>query len=95
MDGAFRTKGNRMSLADVIATIGVSTLLVAFVLNIRNIISPNNRWYNILNIIGATLCGYSAYLISFYPFVILEAVWAAVAALALLKCVSRETPTLD
>ena len=84
-----------MSLADVIATIGVSTLLVAFVLNIRNIISPNNRWYNILNIIGATLCGYSAYLISFYPFVILEAVWAAVAAIALLKRVSRETPTLD
>ena len=95
MDGAIRVKGNRMSMADVIATIGVSTLLLAFILNTRNIVSPDNRWYNILNIIGAAMCGYSAYLISFYPFVILEAVWAAVAAIALLRRVSRETPTLD
>jgi hypothetical protein len=95
MDGAIGVKGNRMSLADVIATIGVSTLLVAFILNTRNLVPPANRLYNILNIIGAGLCGYSAYLIGFYPFVILEAVWATVATIALLRSVSRETPTLN
>ncbi len=81
-----------MSSADIIATAGISILLLAFILNTRKIISADKKIYNILNIIGAALCGYSAYLISFYPFVVLEAVWVIVAALTLFKNVSRETP---
>lgn len=81
-----------MSLADVIATIGISILLFAFILNSRKVISADKLLYNILNIIGAALCGYSAYLISFYPFVVLETVWVLVALLALIRSVSRETP---
>lgn len=80
-----------MSLADIIATIGISILLIAFILNSRNLISADKKLYNILNIIGAALCGYSAYLISFYPFVVLETVWAVVALISLFKGVSRET----
>lgn len=81
-----------MSIADIIATIGIGILLIAFILNTRNIIAADKKTYNILNIIGAGLCGYSSYLISFYPFVVLEAVWVIVAALTLFKNVSRETP---
>ena len=81
-----------MSLADVIATIGISILLVAFILNSRKIISADKLLYNILNIVGAGLCGYSAYLISFYPFVVLETVWALVALISVIRSVSRETP---
>ena len=80
-----------MSLADIIATIGISILLIAFILNSRNLISADKKLYNILNIIGAGLCGYSAYLISFYPFVVLETVWAMVALISIIKGVSRET----
>lgn len=80
-----------MSLADVIATIGITILLAAFVLNSRNMISADRKFYNILNIIGATLCGISAYMISFYPFVILEGVWVIVAVIALRKSVPRGT----
>lgn len=91
MDGVIRIKRNGMSAADIIATIGISILLIAFILNSRNLISADKKLYNILNIIGAALCGYSAYLISFYPFVVLETVWAVVALISLFKGVSRET----
>lgn len=47
--------------------------------------------YATLNFLGASLCGISAYMVSFYPFVILEGVWATVALLALLKHVPRGT----
>ncbi len=82
-----------MTLADIIATIGVTILLIAFALNTRNLISSKSKTYHILNIIGALLCGYSSYLIGFYPFVVLEGAWAGVAAFGLFTGVSRETPT--
>ena len=80
-----------MSLSDLLASIGVTLLLIAFFLNLRKVLSTENRTYIILNIIGAGLCGISAYMIDFYPFVILEGVWVAVATFSLFKRVSRET----
>lgn len=81
-----------MSHSDIIATIGVCLLLIAFVLNSRKLLSTESVSYSLLNVAGAGLCGYSAYLISFYPFVILEAAWALVALFTFLKIVSRGTP---
>ena len=83
-----------MSLADIIATIGITVLLIAFILNSRNVLSANKTLYNLLNVIGASLCGISAYMISFYPLVVLEAVWALVALVTLYRSVSRETPAI-
>ncbi len=80
-----------MSLSDILGSIGVSLLLIAFLLNLRGIMSPDSKWYIILNIIGAALCGYSSYLIKFYPFVILEGVWVIAAFSSLIKRVPRET----
>jgi len=80
-----------MTLSDTLGSIGVSLLLIAFLLNLRNLVAPNNRGYIILNILGAGLCGISAYLISFYPFVILETVWVVAAFSSLYKRVPRET----
>ncbi len=80
-----------MKLSDLLASIGVSLLLVAFFLNLRKIMSTESKWYSGLNILGAALCGYSSYLISFYPFVILEGVWALAALSSFIKRVPRET----
>ncbi|WP_449288810.1 CBU_0592 family membrane protein [Mucilaginibacter achroorhodeus] len=66
-----------MKKSDIIASIGVTILLVAFVLNLFKVISTQSKVYSALNFIGAALCGYSSYLIQFYPFVILESIWAA------------------
>ncbi|HUH34176.1 MAG TPA: hypothetical protein VLZ28_09480 [Daejeonella sp.] len=76
-----------MSLSDVIATAGVTILLGAFVLNSTKLLAADSRWYNSLNVAGAVLCGFSAYMIQFYPFVVLESAWAVFALASLYRCV--------
>ncbi len=80
-----------MNLSDLLATIGVTLLLIAFLLNLLKKIHTEHLLYAILNLFGAALCGISAYMVSFYPFVVLESVWAMVALFALAKHVPRET----
>ncbi|HEY1063290.1 MAG TPA: hypothetical protein VGE44_16455 [Daejeonella sp.] len=80
-----------MSTSDLLASAGVSLLLIAFYLNLKKLISTDSKWYSTLNLSGAALCGYSSYLVQFYPFVFLNAVWAIAALISLFKHVSRET----
>jgi hypothetical protein len=74
-----------MKISDIIASVGVIILLVAFLLNLFKKIDSESKLYALMNFVGAGLCGYSSYLINFYPFVILEGIWAFVALLSLLK----------
>ncbi len=74
-----------MKTSDIIASVGVIILLIAFLLNLFKKIDAESKLYALMNFIGAGMCGYSSYLISFYPFVILEGIWAFVALLSLLK----------
>ncbi len=80
-----------MSLSDLLASAGVSLLLIAFYLNLKKLMPTENKWYSSLNLTGAALCGYSSYLIQFYPFVFLNSIWAIVAIIALFKDVPRGT----
>jgi hypothetical protein len=80
-----------MNQSDIFASIGVILLLIAFFLNLKKIMSTDNKWYSGINIVGAGLCGYSSYLIAFYPFVILESVWVLAALSSFVKRVPRET----
>ena len=59
-----------MSVSDSLGTVGVSLLLVAFLLILFKKIQVDSVSYILLNMVGAALCGVSAYLISFYPFVV-------------------------
>lgn len=68
-----------MKLSDIIASIGVIILLIAFLLNLYNKLPAHSRLYSGMNFVGAGLCGLSSYMISFYPFVVLESIWAAFA----------------
>ncbi|MCO5936754.1 hypothetical protein NAF17_14515 [Mucilaginibacter sp. RB4R14] len=68
-----------MKISDIIASIGVIILLVAFLLNMFKQISAQTRLYTGMNFIGAGMCGLSSYMIGFYPFVVLEGIWAAFA----------------
>jgi hypothetical protein len=80
-----------MSTPDIIATTGVIILLVAFFLNLNKKVSASSYYYIVSNIVGAGLCCLSSYLIKFYPFVVLEAIWATVAFVSLFKNVPRGT----
>jgi hypothetical protein len=79
-----------MKESDIIATAGVVILLIAFLLNLYKKLSANSKPYTLMNFIGAAMCGYSSYLISFYPFVVLETIWALFAVASFIK-VSRGT----
>jgi|688.fasta_scaffold1000923_1 hypothetical protein len=74
-----------MSAGDLIGTVGVTTLLIAFVLNQQRKLSEHSRPFLVMNLIGAALCATSAWLVKFYPFLVLESVWAVVAGWGLLR----------
>jgi len=74
-----------MTLADIIGSTGVAMILIAFFLNITNIISNKNLGYILMNFIGATLACYASVLLQYIPFIILEATWAAVSLVALIN----------
>lgn len=78
-----------MSHDDLIATIGVGLILLAYFFHIFGIVKKEGSLYFIINIIGAGLAGYASYLIDFIPFVILEATWVLVSFIGLLKSIKK------
>ena len=81
-----------MSEATLIGSVGVALLLVAFLLNVLKLMRADGYAYTVLNCIGAALACYSSYLIDFMPFVVLEGVWAVVAAYAIFRIVRNGAP---
>jgi hypothetical protein len=81
-----------MKLSDMLASIGVIILLIAFGLNLYKKIPATSKLYSALNFAGASVCCIASYLIKFYPFIVLEAIWASVALLSLFN-VPRGTLT--
>ena len=78
-----------MSAGELVGTIGVSILLIAFGLNLIKKLSATSVSYLTMNILGALLAGISSYLIEFWPFVVLEGVWT-IASLVMLINVLRK-----
>jgi uncharacterized protein with PQ loop repeat len=82
-----------MTQADIIGTLGVSLLLLAFLLQILKIVKSDSSVYSILNVLGAGLAGYSSYLLHFKPFIVLESFWALVSLFSLYKNLSVKSST--
>jgi len=74
-----------MKTSDILASIGVIILLIAFLLNLYKKLPSESRLYSLLNFVGAAICGFASYLVKFYPFIVLEGVWALVALVSLFK----------
>jgi hypothetical protein len=74
-----------MTFAEAVGSLGVALLLVAFVLNLSSLLDRSSRLYEGMNAVGAALAGYSAWLIGFMPFVVLESVWCLAALVALVR----------
>jgi len=72
-----------MKTSDILASVGVIVLLVAFLLNLYKKLPATSKIYGLLNFAGAGICCFASYLIQFYPFILLEGVWAFVALLSL------------
>ncbi len=83
-----------MSTDQLIGSLGVGLLLLAFVLNVTGRLSKTDRIYAVLNAAGAGLACLASWLIGYYPFVVLEGVWTAVSLWALVfppnKSINRD-----
>ncbi len=78
-----------MSYNDVIGTIGVGLILIAYFLNTFSIIPKEGKLFFVMNIAGAALACYASYLINYLPFVILEATWTVVSVAGLTRLLLR------
>jgi hypothetical protein len=74
-----------MNFSNLMGSIGVSILLIAFVLNMMKMIKTGGLPYSLLNLAGASMACYASRLIAYFPFVILEGVWAVVSLTAVIK----------
>lgn len=74
-----------MTDAELLGSIGVALLLLAFFLNLFGYLRARSYAYMVLNLVGAGMSCVSSWLIDFMPFVVLEGTWAAVAGIALAR----------
>jgi len=74
-----------MSFHTIIGTIGVTLLLLAYVLLQLKKQQPHQLSYALLNFLGASMAMWSSYLIDFIPFVVLEGTWALVSLQMIIK----------
>jgi hypothetical protein len=80
-----------MNSNDLIGTIGVGIILLAYFLNMFSYIPNNGKLFYLLNIIGASIACFASYLINYIPFVILEGTWALVSVVGLVKSCKSNT----
>jgi hypothetical protein len=70
----------------LIGVAGVVLILVAFILDefFENF-NQDTLQYNFMNIVGAGLLAYYAYVLESWPFAVLNVVWAGVAIIKLIR----------
>lgn len=78
-----------MNTNDIIGTIGVGLVLVAYFMNIYQLIKKDGILFYFLNIIGGAISCYASILIKFWPFIILEGIWTIVSFAGLLKSIKK------
>ena len=74
-----------MTYNDIIGSIGVALILIAYFLNTEGLIPVNGKLFYVVNIIGAALATYASFLINYWPFVILEGTWTMVSLYGLMR----------
>lgn len=74
-----------MTVIDWIGFIGVFFILIAYILNVIDKLKHDSLSFIILNLIGASLACLASILMNYWPFIILEGVWAIVSLYALYK----------
>ncbi len=74
-----------MSLADVVGALGVFLILLAYFFNLYKKIETGSLFYILMNLAGAILAFLSSVMIHSLPFMVLEATWAMVSLVALIR----------
>ena len=80
-----------MKFTDWLGFTGVFILLIAFFLNLINVLHKNSMTYILLNIIGAGIACAASVLIHFLPFIVLEGTWTLVSLIILIKTSKKKS----
>ncbi len=80
-----------MTQTDWIGFIGVTILLIAYFLNLRDIVKKDSLAYLLLNLIGAGIACFASVLLRYLPFIILEGCWTIVSVFGLLNYFNKAT----
>src|SRR5215213_9785745 len=78
-------KVKAMNANDWIGTIGVGLILIAYFCSTFNWMSAHSRIFFLLNTVGAAMTCFASYLISYWPFVVLEGTWTIVSLVGLVR----------
>jgi hypothetical protein len=74
-----------MSTSDWIGAVGVAITLVAYFCMSVRWMSAHSRVFFLLNTLGAAMTCFASYLISYWPFVVLEGTWTIVSLIGLVR----------
>jgi hypothetical protein len=74
-----------MNKVDWIGFIGVFQILLAYILNIFGKAKKTDLIFILLNLIGAGMACLASILMEYLPFIILEAIWAFISLVSLIK----------
>ena len=74
-----------MTYNDLIGTVGVALILMAYFMNTMRMIPVNGKLFYVMNIIGAAMACYASFLIAYWPFVILEGAWTMVSIYGMMR----------
>ena len=76
-----------MTFSEIIGAIGVSILLIGYLMNLNGKLASNSALYMLMNVLGSGMAFYSSYLIDFMPFMVLEGIWTGISAWSLAKII--------
>ena len=76
-----------MTETDWIGFMGVTLLLVAYLLNLTGLLKKDNLGYLLMNILGAGTACFASILLKYLPFIILEGCWTLVSLIGLMTYV--------
>lgn len=78
-----------MNLADLLGATGVFLILLAYFFNLYKKLETDSLYYILMNLTGAILACISSVMIHSLPFTVLEATWAMVSLVAIIKLLMK------
>jgi len=78
-----------MNLTDWLGTIGVLQILLAYFLNVIGRVTSKSLAFILLNLIGASMACFASVLLKYWPFIVLEGVWALVSLYSFINYLSK------
>ncbi len=74
-----------METVDWVGFVGVFQILLAYILNVSGIVSKKDLSFILLNLIGASVACLASVLMNYWPFILLEGIWAFVSLISLVS----------